>query len=190
MRLPITTCTPGVDPTRQILKIFLHQIVHFQGNKFYTSKEANEMFPDFVYKPTDNPHHILIILEYICMCWFTFEYLIRLNNLLHICILYFFRLVVFPKRIEFMKKTLNVIDLLTILPFYLELCLPLFGMETNLNKLTGYFWQCIYFRTNVCFRRHSCRASFTRLADGAGLQIGAVQHKFAGEIPKICQIML
>ncbi|PAV85870.1 hypothetical protein WR25_09125 [Diploscapter pachys] len=36
-----------------------------------------------------------------------------------------------------MTKTLNIIDLLTILPFYLELCLPLFGMETSLNKLTG-----------------------------------------------------
>ena len=37
----------------------------------------------------------------------------------------------------FFRSNPNIIDLLTIVPFYLELCLPLFGMETSLNKLTG-----------------------------------------------------
>ncbi|CAI5451917.1 unnamed protein product [Caenorhabditis angaria] len=34
-------------------------------------------------------------------------------------------------------KTLNIIDLSTILPFYLELCLPIFGVESRLKEFTG-----------------------------------------------------
>lgn len=31
----------------------------------------------FVYKPTDTPHRYLVYVEYLCIGWFTFEYLIR-----------------------------------------------------------------------------------------------------------------
>lgn len=33
----------------------------------------------FVYKATDNPHIYLIYLEYVCIFWFTLEYILRLN---------------------------------------------------------------------------------------------------------------
>ncbi|VDM61666.1 unnamed protein product [Angiostrongylus costaricensis] len=38
---------------------------------------------------------------------------------------------------EFFRKTLNIIDLLTILPFYLELCLSIFGIESRFKEFTG-----------------------------------------------------
>uniref|UniRef100_A0A8R1HN93 BTB_2 domain-containing protein n=1 Tax=Caenorhabditis japonica TaxID=281687 RepID=A0A8R1HN93_CAEJA len=49
------------------------------GNKFGNDEEIapNELLKDFVYKPTDSPNLPLTILEYICIGWFTFEYLVR-----------------------------------------------------------------------------------------------------------------
>ncbi|KIH66440.1 transporter, cation channel family protein [Ancylostoma duodenale] len=92
-------------------------------NKFRPSHTRNEEFPDFVYRPTDNPAFVLVVLEYVCIGWFTFEY--------------FIRLVIYPKRGEFIRKTLNIIDMLTILPFYLELCLPLIGVHSHFKEFTG-----------------------------------------------------
>lgn len=54
---------------------------HFQLDKlhkFLPSASRNEEFPDFVYRPTDNPNFVLVVLEYVCIGWFTFEYMIRL----------------------------------------------------------------------------------------------------------------
>ncbi|EPB75325.1 K+ channel tetramerisation domain protein [Ancylostoma ceylanicum] len=92
-------------------------------NKFRPAHTRNEEFPDFVYRPTDNPAFVLVVLEYVCIGWFTFEY--------------FIRLIIYPKRGEFIRKTLNVIDMLTILPFYLELCLPLVGIQSHFKEFTG-----------------------------------------------------
>uniref|UniRef100_A0A1I7WDZ9 BTB_2 domain-containing protein n=1 Tax=Heterorhabditis bacteriophora TaxID=37862 RepID=A0A1I7WDZ9_HETBA len=47
------------------------------------------------------------------------------------------RFIIYPKKGEFVKKTLNIIDMLTILPFYLELCLPLIGVESRFKEITG-----------------------------------------------------
>ncbi|KAK5976572.1 hypothetical protein GCK32_016458, partial [Trichostrongylus colubriformis] len=94
-------------------------------HKFLPSVTKNEDFPDFVYRPTDNPNFALVLLEYVCIGWFTFEYIIRL--------------IIYPKRGEFLRKTLNVIDMLTILPFYLELCLPVIGVESHFKEITGDF---------------------------------------------------
>ncbi|CAI2354348.1 unnamed protein product [Caenorhabditis sp. 36 PRJEB53466] len=95
------------------------------GNKFGNNDEVapNELLKDFVYKATDSPNLPLTILEYICIGWFTFEYLVRF--------------VIYPRKRQFVKKTLNIIDLSTILPFYLEICLPLFGVESRLKEFTG-----------------------------------------------------
>ncbi|CAJ0570011.1 unnamed protein product, partial [Mesorhabditis spiculigera] len=93
------------------------------AHKFAAAME-NPLYPNFVYRATDNPMAFLVMLEYICIAWFTFEYAVRL--------------VVYPKRWEFVRKTLNLIDLLTILPFYMELCLPLAGIHSGkLKDLTG-----------------------------------------------------
>ncbi|KAE9414948.1 hypothetical protein Angca_009215 [Angiostrongylus cantonensis] len=92
-------------------------------HKFLPAVTQNDEFPNFVYKPTDTPNFILIVLEYVCIGWFTFEYVIRL--------------LIYPKKMEFFRKTLNIIDLLTILPFYLELCLPFFGIESRFKEFTG-----------------------------------------------------
>lgn len=63
-------------------------------------------------------------MEYVCIAWFTFEYVSRL--------------VVSPDKRKFVKASLNVIDLFTILPFYMELCLPAVGINADkLREITG-----------------------------------------------------
>uniref|UniRef100_A0A915DH02 Uncharacterized protein n=1 Tax=Ditylenchus dipsaci TaxID=166011 RepID=A0A915DH02_9BILA len=42
---------------------------------------SNNSAIQFFYKPTDNPHHYLIQLEYLCIAWFTLEFLLRLLKL-------------------------------------------------------------------------------------------------------------
>uniref|UniRef100_A0A914WS89 Uncharacterized protein n=1 Tax=Plectus sambesii TaxID=2011161 RepID=A0A914WS89_9BILA len=76
------------------------------------------------HKATDNPHIVLVYLEYVCIGWFTFEYISRL--------------VVAPEKRKFVKGSLNLIDLFTILPFYMELCLPAVGINAEkLREITG-----------------------------------------------------
>lgn len=50
---------------------------------------------------------ILILVEGICVIWFTFEFLVRI-----VCC---------PDKVVFIKNTLNIIDFVAILPFYLEM---------------------------------------------------------------------
>ncbi|CAB3397623.1 unnamed protein product [Caenorhabditis bovis] len=52
------------------------------------------------------PHYLLRWLELLCMVYFTIEYIARL--------------LVNPKKAEFIRSPLNVIDLLTVLPFMIE----------------------------------------------------------------------
>ncbi|CAI4223655.1 unnamed protein product [Auanema sp. JU1783] len=52
------------------------------------------------------PHFLLTWLEILCMIYFTFEYIIRF--------------LVSPRKAEFLRSPLNVIDVLTILPFLIE----------------------------------------------------------------------
>lgn len=52
---------------------------------------------------------ILTLVEGICVVWFTFEFLVRI-----ICC---------PNKVVFIKNTLNIIDFVAILPFYLEMSL-------------------------------------------------------------------
>ena len=53
------------------------------------------------------PHPFLELIEAICIAWFTLEYTIRLMGA--------------PKKCEFLKNGMNIIDVLSILPFFIEL---------------------------------------------------------------------
>ncbi|KAK2851315.1 hypothetical protein Q5P01_007591 [Channa striata] len=58
---------------------------------------------------------ILTLVEGVCVIWFTFEFLVRI-----ICC---------PNKVVFIKNTLNIIDFVAILPFYLEMGLS--GMSSK-----------------------------------------------------------
>ncbi|KAI6200094.1 hypothetical protein M3Y96_00696700 [Aphelenchoides besseyi] len=74
----------------------------------------------YSYRATDNPTHQLVFLEYICISWFTIEFLLRF--------------VVAPRKQKFMKQPMNIIDLLTILPVYIELVLFQLGIYAETLK--------------------------------------------------------
>ncbi|GMS80280.1 hypothetical protein PENTCL1PPCAC_2455, partial [Pristionchus entomophagus] len=109
------------DNSNASLYHLMHSGKSREGDKFSSSLLSDS---DFVYRPTDDPHPSLVVMEYVCIAWFTFEYLVRV--------------IIAPRRYEFFSRTLNLIDLLTILPFYLELALPLFGVyASKFKEITG-----------------------------------------------------
>ena len=55
----------------------------------------------------EDSFHVFFILNAVCSSWFTFEYVIRL--------------IASPNKIKFLKGVLNILDLLSILPFYVTL---------------------------------------------------------------------
>uniref|UniRef100_A0A914WTB5 BTB domain-containing protein n=1 Tax=Plectus sambesii TaxID=2011161 RepID=A0A914WTB5_9BILA len=70
------------------------------------------------------PNWTLLQLENVCMIWFTAEYVARF--------------LVHPCKWHFVRETLNIIDLLTIVPFYAEACLPLVGIQaTEIRNFRG-----------------------------------------------------
>ncbi|XP_034064735.1 potassium voltage-gated channel subfamily C member 4 isoform X1 [Gymnodraco acuticeps] len=83
-----------------------------EGN--VTRKEER---PEMVTKP------ILTVVEGICVVWFTFEFLVRV-----VCC---------PNKMVFIKNTLNIIDFVAILPFYLEMGLK--GLSSKAaNDVLGF----------------------------------------------------
>lgn len=66
---------------------------------------------------------ILFMVEGVCVVWFTFEFLVRI-----VCC---------PNKMVFIKNTLNIIDFVAILPFYLEMCLK--GLTSKAaNNVLGF----------------------------------------------------
>lgn len=55
-------------------------------------------------------HEVFFVMNAICSSWFTFEYLIRF--------------IASASKIRFLKGVLNILDLLSILPFYVSLIVP------------------------------------------------------------------
>ncbi|MFH4981764.1 hypothetical protein AB6A40_008473 [Gnathostoma spinigerum] len=113
-----------------LTNVSAYHLLH-SNRRRYDNPEDDELlttlqkqYPDFVYKPTDRPVAHLLVVEYICMAWFTIEY--------------FLRFLISLNKLEFIRQPLNVIDLLTIVPFYLELCLPFLGINADkLKELSG-----------------------------------------------------
>ncbi|GMR41683.1 hypothetical protein PMAYCL1PPCAC_11878, partial [Pristionchus mayeri] len=72
------------------------------------------------------PHHILSSLEYVCIVWFSIEYLSKM--------------IVSPARKKTFFQLLNIIDLMAIVPFFIEISLMIFGIDTeSLRDLKGAF---------------------------------------------------
>lgn len=71
------------------------------------------------------PIKLLIFMEYLCVAWFTFEF--------------FTRLFICAEREKFIRTPMNLIDLATVVPFYAETALGLFGIDANsLRRVTGW----------------------------------------------------
>ncbi|KAH7724122.1 KVS-1 protein [Aphelenchoides avenae] len=73
---------------------------------------------------TWEPHPPFEYLEIICVIWFTFEYALRFTAA--------------SDRLKFFTGLVNIVDLIAILPFYLELVLRLFGFDvSSLQEIKG-----------------------------------------------------
>ena len=68
-----------------------------------------ESLPQFRHEPENNDEkdQPWVSIEIVCIAWFTFEYLIRLLSS--------------PEKVKFVKSFLNIIDLISILPYYITL---------------------------------------------------------------------
>lgn len=75
-------------------------------------------------------HPAFIFTERICIAFFTVEYCLRMFAA--------------PKKLKFMFKPLNLVDLLAVLPFYLELILTLCGVDDK--KLRDLRWAFLVVR--------------------------------------------
>ncbi|CAJ0583483.1 unnamed protein product, partial [Mesorhabditis spiculigera] len=76
--------------------------------------------PDVIWEP--NPAFGYV--EPVCILWFTFEYLLRI--------------IVTPNRLQFFCGIMNIVDLIAILPFYLEMGLSIFGIDiASLSDIKG-----------------------------------------------------
>ena len=69
------------------------------------------------YEGSHNENVVLTYIDYICIAWFTLEYFIRLWAT--------------PRRWDFLKSPMNIIDLLAFLPFYVSMVLLLFHLDAQ-----------------------------------------------------------
>ncbi|WKY16217.1 hypothetical protein Q1695_001141 [Nippostrongylus brasiliensis] len=70
------------------------------------------------------PHPTFGYIETVCIIWFTFEFLLRLA--------------VTPSRLQFLVGIMNIVDMVAIIPFYLELGLAMFGIDVaSLSDIKG-----------------------------------------------------
>ncbi|XGW32774.1 hypothetical protein V3C99_017357 [Haemonchus contortus] len=70
------------------------------------------------------PHPVFGYIETTCIIWFTFEFILRLA--------------VTPSRVQFLVGIMNIVDMVAIVPFYLELGLAMFGVDVaSLSDIKG-----------------------------------------------------
>ncbi|VDP16646.1 unnamed protein product [Schistosoma margrebowiei] len=94
---------PEIQLNTTLIKYITTEIHHtdtnYNNNTTIIYQSSNEII--------DNPY--LDIVETICISWFTLEYVLRLW-----CS---------PNKLKFLKRILNIIDLIAILPFYIHVLL-------------------------------------------------------------------
>ena len=91
------------------------------GLTLNTIKALQVKDPNHPDRYLDNPH--LETLEAVCIAWFTAEYLLRFWAS--------------PKKWKFFKETLNVIDLLAILPYFISLGLQETDNTKGMNQFVN-----------------------------------------------------
>ncbi|XP_056629257.1 potassium voltage-gated channel subfamily C member 4 [Triplophysa dalaica] len=93
-----------------------HEAFYELHNRTDVVTEGNKTVTNIVRVVETKP--VLTLVEGFCVVWFTFEFLVRI-----ICC---------PNKILFIKNTLNIIDFVAILPFYLEMSLS--GLTSKAAK--------------------------------------------------------
>lgn len=82
-------------------------------------------------EPLTEPHPIFSTIEYVCILWFVFEYVLKLS-------------VSYDRKKTFLKL-LNIIDLLAILPFLIEFAFILVGASTAEMQDWKVYYQLLFF---------------------------------------------
>uniref|UniRef100_A0A0N5CE52 BTB domain-containing protein n=1 Tax=Strongyloides papillosus TaxID=174720 RepID=A0A0N5CE52_STREA len=85
-------------------------------------RHINSTVNSMSYNSEGTPILFLEIIEWICMIWFTIEYILRI--------------IVAPKKFKFIISPLNLIDIFTIVPFYLEVILSYGEQLATINDLS------------------------------------------------------
>lgn len=67
------------------------------------------------------PHPAMVYLDYICVAYFSLEFLLRFS--------------VTPKKLEFMRSFLNIVDIMCLLPHFISITLQSFGDIGTLLKI-------------------------------------------------------
>uniref|UniRef100_H3DCE4 Potassium voltage-gated channel subfamily C member 4 n=1 Tax=Tetraodon nigroviridis TaxID=99883 RepID=H3DCE4_TETNG len=82
-----------------------HEAFNFLYNRTELVSRGNSTHEEYRAELVTKP--ILTLIEGICVVWFTFEFLVRI-----VCC---------PDKVVFIRNSLNIIDFVAILPFYLEM---------------------------------------------------------------------
>uniref|UniRef100_A0A914W438 BTB domain-containing protein n=1 Tax=Plectus sambesii TaxID=2011161 RepID=A0A914W438_9BILA len=92
--------------------------------KNVTLRVGNTSREDVKQKTVWEPHPFFGYLETVCIMWFTGEYLLRF--------------IVSPAKCKFLCGVMNFVDMIAIVPFYLELALTICGIDIeNLSDIKG-----------------------------------------------------
>ncbi|XP_052853617.1 potassium voltage-gated channel protein Shaw isoform X2 [Drosophila gunungcola] len=90
-----------------------------------TVKTANGSNDWFLDKPQTNAHIAFFYIECVCNAWFTFEILVRFISS--------------PNKCEFIKSSVNIIDYIATLSFYIDLVLQRFASHLENADILEFF---------------------------------------------------